>query len=115
MRLGTGPESKSFEQAVRTGTRLTNPKHLGYDVTARLTEPECWALLPQMFPSGFDDPAIVQHLKRGRFKGLSAEEIGDVLGRCVWDVFSNDHEVFTVDDALVDLGSFRGSAQFIGD
>ena len=43
------------------------------------------------------------------------EECADLLGQCLWDIFSDGHEVFTADGFLVDLGSFRGSAGFIAD
>jgi hypothetical protein len=43
------------------------------------------------------------------------EESADLLGRCLWDIFSNGHEVFTHEGVLVDLGSFRASAGFIAD
>ncbi len=44
-----------------------------------------------------------------------SEECIDLLGKCLWDIFSDNHEVWTADDNLVDLGSFRGSARFIAD
>jgi hypothetical protein len=40
------------------------------------------------------------------------EECADLLGRCLWDVFSNSHDVLTAEGAVVDLGTFRGSAAF---
>lgn len=42
-------------------------------------------------------------------------ECGDLVGLCLWDVFSDNHDVFTPQGLLVDLGSFRGSAGFIAD
>jgi len=42
-----------------------------------------------------------------------AEEVTSLVGRCVWDVFSDNHEVIAADGRIVDLGSFRGSAAFI--
>jgi len=38
-----------------------------------------------------------------------------LLGLCLWDVFSNNHEVITDDSRTVDLGSFRGCAGMISD
>lgn len=43
------------------------------------------------------------------------EECADLLGRCLWDIFSDGHEVFTNEGSLVDLGSFRASAGFIAE
>ncbi len=43
------------------------------------------------------------------------EECADLVGLCLWDIFSDNHEVFTAEGVLVDLGSFRGAAGFIAD
>jgi hypothetical protein len=43
-----------------------------------------------------------------------SEEFIYVLGLSVWDIFSNNHEAFD-SSGVYDLGSFRGSAGFIGD
>ena len=42
-------------------------------------------------------------------------EPAELLGLCLWDIFSNNHEVIAVDGRIVDLGSFRGSAGVISD
>jgi hypothetical protein len=42
-------------------------------------------------------------------------EPAELLGLCLWDIFSNNHEVVAVDGRIVDLGSFRGSAGVISD
>jgi hypothetical protein len=42
------------------------------------------------------------------------EEFLDLLGSCLWCIFSNNHEVFD-DKGVYDIGSFRGSGGFIGD
>ncbi len=80
---------------------------------ARLTRPECRELFDRMFPNGLDDPEIARALARRGLGDGSAEECADLLGNCLWDVFSNNHEVFTSGGSLVDLGSFRASAGFI--
>ena len=43
------------------------------------------------------------------------EECADLLGSCLWDIFSDNHDVVTAEGALVDLGSFRATAGFIAD
>jgi hypothetical protein len=52
-------------------------------------------------------------------KPLSPEaqinEPADLLGRCLWDVFSSNHDVLAADGRIVHLGSFRGSAGTIAD
>ncbi len=81
----------------------------------RLSESACWELFTRMFPRGLDDPEIVQQVSRQVDQEWSPDECADLLGRCLWDVFSNSHEVSTTDGAAVDLGSFRASAGFIAD
>ena len=75
----------------------------------------CWTLFAGMFPKGLDDAVILAALRRGRFADLPAAELADLLGRCLWDVFSNNHEVRSADGAVVDLGSFRAAGAFIAD
>lgn len=42
-------------------------------------------------------------------------ECQELLGWCLWDVFSDNHEVFADDGRLLDLGSMRGSAGFLAE
>lgn len=42
-------------------------------------------------------------------------EPAELLGLCLWDVFSDNHKVIAADDRVVHLGSFRGSAGMISD
>jgi len=42
-------------------------------------------------------------------------EVRELVGRCLWDVFSDNHEVMAPDDRLVDIGSFRGAGDFIAE
>jgi hypothetical protein len=44
-----------------------------------------------------------------------AREIRELLGRCVWDVFSDNHEVVAPDGRIFDLGSFRAAGGFIAE
>lgn len=43
----------------------------------------------------------------------SEKELWDLMGLCVWDIFSNNHEVIAPDGRIANLGSFRGSGSFI--
>ncbi len=43
------------------------------------------------------------------------QEFIELLGLCLWDIFSDNHEVIAPDGRVVDLGSQRGSAGFIAD
>jgi hypothetical protein len=42
-------------------------------------------------------------------------EVRELVGQCLWDVFSDSHEVVNGDGRVVDLGSFRGSGEFLAD
>ena len=47
--------------------------------------------------------------------GQVIDEPAELLGLCLWDVFSDNHQVIAADGRVVDLGSFRGSAGVIAD
>ncbi|MBM4082899.1 MAG: hypothetical protein FJ278_24540 [Planctomycetes bacterium] len=42
-------------------------------------------------------------------------EVRELVGQCLWDVFSDNHDVIAADGRIMDLGSFRGSGGFIAD
>ena len=42
-------------------------------------------------------------------------EARELVGRCLWDVFSDNHDVIAPDGRLVDIGSFRGAGDFIAE
>lgn len=42
-------------------------------------------------------------------------ELRELVGRCLWDIFSDNHEVIAPDGRIVDLGSFRASAGFLAE
>jgi hypothetical protein len=41
------------------------------------------------------------------------EEVTELVGLCLWDVFSDNHDVITADGRLADIGSFRGAGAFL--
>jgi hypothetical protein len=41
------------------------------------------------------------------------DEVTELVGLCLWDVFSDNHEVIAADGRLADIGSFRGAGAFI--
>ncbi|HZR18724.1 MAG TPA: hypothetical protein VFE51_15640 [Verrucomicrobiae bacterium] len=41
------------------------------------------------------------------------EEVTELVGLCLWDVFSDNHEVIASDRRIVDIGSFRGASAFL--
>lgn len=45
----------------------------------------------------------------------TTEELTELVGLCLWDVFSDNHEVIAADGRVVDIGSFRDAAGFIAE
>jgi hypothetical protein len=43
------------------------------------------------------------------------KEVRELVGRALWDIFSDNHEVTGPDGRIVDLGSFRGSGGFLAE
>jgi hypothetical protein len=43
----------------------------------------------------------------------TAREVRELVGQCLWDIFSDNHEVIGPDGRVVDIGSFRGAGGFI--
>ena len=41
------------------------------------------------------------------------EEVTELVALCLWDVFSNNHDVIAADGRVADIGSFRGAARFL--
>lgn len=41
------------------------------------------------------------------------EEVTELVALCLWDVFSNNHDVIAPDGRVADIGSFRGAARFL--
>ena len=42
-----------------------------------------------------------------------SEEVTELVALCLWDVFSDNHEVIAADGRVADIGSFRGAARFL--
>ncbi len=42
-------------------------------------------------------------------------ELRELVGKCLWDIFSDNHEVIAPDGRIADLGSFRGAAGFLAE
>jgi hypothetical protein len=42
-------------------------------------------------------------------------EVRELVGKCLWDVFSDNHDVIRPDGRIVDIGSFRGAGGFIAE
>jgi hypothetical protein len=41
------------------------------------------------------------------------QEVTELVGLCLWDVFSDNHDVIAADERLADIGSFRGAGAFL--
>ena len=41
------------------------------------------------------------------------EELTELVGLCLWDVFSDNHDVIAADGRIADIGSFRGAGAFL--
>jgi hypothetical protein len=41
------------------------------------------------------------------------EEVTELVGMCLWDVFSDNHDVIAADGRVADIGSFRGASGFL--
>jgi hypothetical protein len=42
-------------------------------------------------------------------------EVSELVGKCLWDVFSDNHDVIARDRRVFDLGSFRGAGGFLAE
>ena len=43
----------------------------------------------------------------------SQEEVTELVGLCLWDVFSDNHDVIIADGRVADIGSFRAAGAFL--
>lgn len=41
------------------------------------------------------------------------EELTELVGQCLWDIFSDNHDVIAADGRVADIGSFRGAGAFL--
>jgi len=86
------------------------------------SEEECFAAFEKLFPRGFSGPDVLAEAPLDRLSGISSDDpketernIRELVGRCLWDIFSDNHDVITADGRALDLGSFRGSGGFLAD
>src|SRR3989442_13790213 len=42
-------------------------------------------------------------------------ELTELVGLCLWDIFSDNHEVIAADGRVADIGSFRGAGAFLAE
>jgi len=94
--------------------RLFPDGFAGPDVLAEIA-PEGWERSPLF---ACFHPAVEQTLAKMRRKYRPQpvrqyDEITDLMGMCLWDVFSDNHQVTAADGRVVDLGSWRCSSAFL--
>lgn len=84
------------------------------------TARECKRELRRLFPCGFSAPDIVDEIAFDQFPDLAGKNqietdrnVRELVGRCLWDVFSNQHEVIDAEGRLIHLGSFRAAGDFL--
>jgi hypothetical protein len=62
------------------------------------------------------EPTLHEITRDFRERPIEAEqEVRELVGQCLWDIFSDSHEVVGPDSRVLDLGSFRGSGDFLAD
>jgi hypothetical protein len=63
------------------------------------------------------EPTLEDVARDFRERPIEAEpEVRDLVGDCLWDVFSDGHEVVALEDErMLSLGSFRGSGGFLAE
>lgn len=62
------------------------------------------------------EPTLEEIVKDYRAAPVETErEVRELVGQCLWDVFSDSHEVNGPDGRVLDLGSFRASGGFLAD
>jgi hypothetical protein len=83
------------------------------------SEAECEAEFDRLFPNGLDSPDVRAEIAFDKIAWLLPDEtvetsrdVIELVGRCVWDVFSNEHDVIAPDghgpwDVLVEIGADR--------
>jgi hypothetical protein len=65
-------------------------------------------------PSRQPQPALEQVRSEWKETPInSMEEVTQLVGTCLWDIFSDNHEVIAADGRIVDIGSFRGASAFL--
>jgi hypothetical protein len=86
------------------------------------SEEECDAEFDRLFPHGFSGSDIRREIAWDKFADISESDpdrternIRELVGRCLWDIFSDQHEVIATDGRLIDLGSFRRTGEFLAD
>lgn len=93
------------------------------EFTESFSEEECAAEFDRLFPNGLagsDVQSEIAFNELGAWHSTddpaeNSRNVAELVGRCLWDIFSNQHEVIAPDGRLIDLGSFRAAGGFLAD
>jgi hypothetical protein len=67
---------------------------------------------PELAPK--PEPTLEEVRADWQDKPIATHEEGtELVALCLWDVFSNSHDVIAADGRVADIGSFRGAARFL--
>jgi hypothetical protein len=72
-------------------------------------------MLERLFPSGLGDPAIATALARAGVAAPSGDGLIEVVGCCLWDIVSKNHQVTDTNGQHLSLGSFRAAGEAIAE
>src|SRR6266404_7042187 len=62
------------------------------------------------------EPTYEEIAKESRSEPVHVErEVRELVGKCLWDIFSDEHDVVAADVRVLHLGSFRGSGGFLAE
>jgi hypothetical protein len=87
-----------------------------FEETLRLHHNLCQLRGPNDQRSMPPEPTRDEVARDFRERPIEAErELRELVGQCLWDVFSDSHEVVAPDGRVLDLGSFRASGGFLAE
>lgn len=98
-------------------TNHTSPKLLE-DYERKLAWHNTFGEIFKKFGKASEPPVlseIEKEFAENASRDNSLDEFLDLLGDCLWCIFSNNHDVYDEKGFVYHLGSFRGSGSFIAD
>jgi hypothetical protein len=110
-----------WEKSPWAGAVRRPPDKLGEEMSKALRSMETWKPGDPMpvFPTMDDISKRIAEMKdEPEPEAIPVEpevEVREMVGRCLWDIFSDSHDVTADDGRKLHLGSFRGSAGFIAE
>lgn len=105
----------------RAGLVLRNGGTDAVSETPQCSQAECEALVDRFLPPLSELPDEVRaelhdgSAAPGRASPAAHHAALELLGCCLWDIFSHNHDVTDADGRAYHLGSFRGTGDFLAD